>query len=118
MRFFSLKGEIIMKTLSQAALAGAFILGMTGSADAHCVRGYIWIFTQPVCLYCDQARALLLRNGIQFVFTQTIASNEPNWYAKEFSTADRRNRYWTVNGQTFVTTIDAYARWRFGMFGT
>ena len=77
-----------------AALAAALPL-MSSAANAHCI-GYVWIFTQPRCGWCDATRDLFARNGVYF------ASPDVTWFAKEFN--NRRYSDWMLKNYGTIGT--------------
>lgn len=59
-----------MRVLQTITLGASLLVALSASATAHCVKSYLWMFTQPGCEFCEQARELFARNGIQLMQTQ------------------------------------------------
>jgi glutaredoxin len=68
-----------MKNFKNTILLLVLLVASATSANAHCVQQYIWMFSQPGCFYCNVARDLLWRNGIQILQT-----SDQTWFAREF----------------------------------
>src|SRR5262245_39551102 len=90
-----------MPFLRNSLLAAAFVAASVTNAYAHCAQT-VWLFTQTACVYCDQARAFFIRNGVAFL---------------EYNIDDRRVRQWNV-GNLPTGTIRAFAQSRYGWVTT
>ena len=90
-----------MRSLCTTLLAAALLTISASSTYAHCVRR-AWMFSQTVCVYCDQARAFFIRNDVPFV---------------EYNIDDRRVWEWNV-GDMPIGTIRAFAQNRYGWVAT
>jgi hypothetical protein len=55
-----------MSALRATFIAAGLVIVSTANTYAHCVQR-AWMISQTVCVYCDQARAFFIRNGVPFL---------------------------------------------------
>jgi hypothetical protein len=91
-----------MSAVRTILVTAACLTVWSADAHAHCVQRYAWMFSQTVCLYCDQARAFFVRNGVPFL---------------GYNIEDRRVWQWNLRGMP-NSTIRTFVRSRYGMVAT
>jgi hypothetical protein len=94
--------EIPMSAFCTGLLGATLLVVSAANAHAHCVRNRAWLISQTVCVYCDQARAFFIRNGVPFL---------------EYNIDDRRTWQWNI-GNMPTGTVRAFAQSRYGWVAT
>jgi Glutaredoxin len=90
-----------MYALRTTLLAAMLTVVSVADTYAHCAQR-VWLISQTVCAYCDQARAFLVRNNVPFA---------------EYNIDDRRLWHWDI-GNLPVGTVRAFAQNRYGWLAT
>ena len=90
-----------MSALRTTLLAAVLVLVSAANTYAHCVQR-AWLISQTACVYCDQARAFFIRNGVPFL---------------EYNIDDRRMWQWNV-GNMSTGTVRGFAQNRYGWVTT